>query len=64
MFLVAGEVIEEVTQTSWDKYVKDYIFKPLGMTESSTSVNELLLDGDVAMPHIYGEKIPVINWDN
>lgn len=64
MFLVAGEVMEKVTASTWDQYVKDYIFKPLGMTNSSTSVNELVMDGDVAMPHIYGDRIDIINWDN
>jgi CubicO group peptidase (beta-lactamase class C family) len=30
-FLTAGEVVTKVTQRSWESYIKDYIFAPLGM---------------------------------
>jgi CubicO group peptidase (beta-lactamase class C family) len=68
MFLTAGEVIEAVSGKSWDDFVKDRIFEPLGMTRSRTSVRELEGMENVATPHqrIDGEVVvvPHRNIDN
>lgn len=36
-YLVAGEIIPAVTDTSWDDYINYHYFKPLGMTQSTTT---------------------------
>ena len=36
-YLVAGEIIPAVTDTSWDDYVRYHYFQPLGMKQSSTT---------------------------
>lgn len=64
MYLVAGEVIEEVMEMTWDEYIDQYVFKPLGMDASTTSIDRLVDDMDLAQPHIDGKRIDVINWDN
>jgi CubicO group peptidase (beta-lactamase class C family) len=51
MFVVAGEVIEAVSGLSWDDFVQQRIFEPLGMVESTTSVRALDARENVASPH-------------
>ena len=51
MYLTAGQIIPAVTGKSWDDFVKDRFFKPLGMAASSTSVNDLKSSNNVSTPH-------------
>ncbi len=64
MFIAAGEVIEKVTGTTWDDFVKTHIFTPLGMDKTNTSITDLDFSGNVAWPHIDGKPIDFINYDN
>lgn len=57
MFLVAGELIPHVDGRSWDDYLKEVIFQPLGM--SRTYASEVAMGGEanvenMARPHIIG----------
>jgi CubicO group peptidase (beta-lactamase class C family) len=65
MFLAAGQIIPEVTGQSWDAFVAERIFAPLGMRESGTSTTELRGRSNVATPHVKldGEVRPVA-WRN
>jgi CubicO group peptidase (beta-lactamase class C family) len=65
MYLVAGQTIPALTKTSWDDFVQQRIFKPLGMTSSNTSTKALEGAGDVATPHqkIDG-KVDIVPWRN
>ncbi len=56
MFMVAGEVIEAVTGTSWDAFIEERFFGPLGMDRSVTSVDSLARRANVATPH--GDATP------
>jgi CubicO group peptidase (beta-lactamase class C family) len=68
MFLVAGEIIPNVTGSSWDAYIHEHFFDPLSMTRSNTSVSVLPRMDNVATPHslIDGKLIPIdyLNVDN
>lgn len=65
MFLVAGQIVPEVTGQTWDEAVKERIFKPLGMNESNTSVRDLEHRENVATPHeVVGGKLIPISYDN
>jgi CubicO group peptidase (beta-lactamase class C family) len=72
MFVVAGEVIEAVSGLSWDEFVRQEIFEPLGMAESTTSVQALDARTNVASPHARRffnrigspRAIPYFNADN
>ena len=68
MFLAAGEVVASITGKSWDDFVRERIFTPLGMQRTVTSTRPLTSLGDVAMPHerISGAVRPVawLNIDN
>jgi CubicO group peptidase (beta-lactamase class C family) len=49
MFITAGEALLKITGKSWDEFVKERIFTPLGMNETNTSVNTAA--SNVATPH-------------
>ncbi len=61
LYLVAGQVVATVTGRSWDTYIRERIFAPLGMTNSSTSVTALVHAANVATPHadVDGQVRPV-----
>jgi CubicO group peptidase (beta-lactamase class C family) len=69
MFLVAGEIIPVVTGLSWDDFIVEKIFKPLGMNNSNTSISKFNAQSNLALPHhvVPGEEtklLKYINWDN
>jgi len=51
MYSVAGSIINAVTDTSWSDYLKAHFFKPLNMSRSVTSINEMKNLGNYAFPH-------------
>lgn len=61
MFIVAGEVVPAVTGISFDRFIADRIFEPLGMRRTSTSVAALKGLANVATPHalLDGKVIPI-----
>jgi CubicO group peptidase (beta-lactamase class C family) len=65
MFLAAGEIIPKLIGESWDNFIRERFFIPLGMATTTTSVNDLRDFEDIAMPHIkvQGEVKP-ISWRN
>lgn len=65
MFLAAGEIVPAVTGKSWDDFVRDRLFTPLGMSATTTSVTVLDSLGDVATPHerFEGRERPIA-WRN
>ena len=61
MYAVAGLVIERVSGQSWEEFVGDRIFKPLGMTRSNFAVEQSQKSDDFATPHTEkNEQIEVI----
>ena len=51
LYLVAGQLIPAITGKSWDDFVKERIFIPLGMTSTNASTAALKAASDVAIPH-------------
>jgi CubicO group peptidase (beta-lactamase class C family) len=65
MFITAGEIIPSVTGSSWDAFIKERLFKPLGMTRTSTSVKALGGMEDIATPHeTIHDTMQAIRWPN
>lgn len=68
LYLAAGQIVEKISGMTWDEFLKQRIFEPLGMEHTNTSVSLLDLSGNTAIPHTdVDEKvipIPYLNWDN
>jgi CubicO group peptidase (beta-lactamase class C family) len=68
MFLAAGLIVEKVSGLTWDQFVQQRIFNPLGMNRAITSTNQLAGLKNVAIPHneVEGKNVPIeyLNWDN
>lgn len=67
MYSLAGQIIEYVDGRTWDTFLKEELFAPLGM-KATTSISQLKANDNQAYPHqeIDGKvvNIPRRNWDN
>jgi CubicO group peptidase (beta-lactamase class C family) len=65
LYMTAGQIIPAVTGTSWDEYVQQRIFAPLGMTHSNVSTTAYKPGGDYAYPHSRVDgKLQVIPFED
>ena len=68
LYMTAGQIIPAVTGTSWDDYVRQHIFEPLGMKHSTVSSKDFKPGDDYASPHsrVDGklQVIPLEDLDN
>jgi len=68
MYLAAGQVVAKTANTTWDDFIRQRIFQPLGMTASNTTVSALRGQDNVAAPHSEVSDtvraIPYRNIDN
>ena len=65
MFLAAGQVIPSITGKTWDEFIRDRIFTPLGMKSSTTSIKAFTTSANVATPHSkINDKIQAVSWRN
>ena len=67
MFVTAGYMVEQITGTSWERFVRNRIFMPLGMSNSNFSVNDSQKAPDFALPYMEKDdkviEIPFRNID-
>ncbi len=56
-FVIAGQVIPAVTGKSWDDFVRQRIFQPLGMTETQITSTGFKPGDNVATPHSKGWRL-------
>lgn len=65
MFLAAGEIVAVVTGKSWDEFVRERFFVPLGMKTTNTSIRAFKAGDNVATPHNEVDgKLRVIRYGN
>jgi CubicO group peptidase (beta-lactamase class C family) len=68
MFVTAGQVVAEVSGKSWDDYIREKFFVPLGMNHSNTSTTVFKPGDNWATPHskVDGKLQPIAleNLDN
>ncbi|MGH9941412.1 MAG: serine hydrolase [Pyrinomonadaceae bacterium] len=65
MYLAAGQLVAKVSGKSWDDFIRQRLFTPLGMTASGTSIRDLANSDNVASPHAEIEdKMTVVPWRN
>lgn len=57
MFMTAGILIERRSNQSWEAFIKDNIFQPLGMTHSNCSVNDLKRYEEPAIGYNQKDKV-------
>lgn len=63
MFLAAGQIIPSVTGKSWDDFLRERIFTPLGMNSTTTSISTFKDVKDLAAPHVkIGDKIKPVPY--
>jgi len=51
LYMAAGELIEEVSGRSWEQFIKDEIYRPLGMRNSTVSDTEFQANPNRGHPH-------------
>lgn len=68
LYLVAGQMIPILTGKSWEQFVQERIFDPLGMAHTNASTPALVAAADVATPHARADgrlvALPQTNHDN
>jgi CubicO group peptidase (beta-lactamase class C family) len=62
-FLTAGEIIPRVTGKSWEEYLKENIFAPLGMTNTLALTTDLPKSFNRTVPHtLIDERLSAIPY--
>lgn len=65
MFLAAGQIVPSVTGKTWDDFLRERIFLPLGMKATNTSIKALAASDNVASPHSkIDDKVQPVAWRN
>jgi CubicO group peptidase (beta-lactamase class C family) len=66
LYLIAGEVIEEVSGLSWEDFVGTRILARVGMTSSNVRHSDAARGGNVAAPHalVDGKVRPIAPFDS
>jgi hypothetical protein len=65
MYIVAGQIINAVSGRTWDEYVEERVFTPLGMDNSSTTYEDFINHPNAAKPHaLIDGKLIKINYRN
>ncbi len=68
LYMTAGQIIPAVTGTSWDDYIRQRIFAPLGMTHSTVTNKAFRPGDDYSSPHsrVDGklQPLPLEDLDN
>jgi CubicO group peptidase (beta-lactamase class C family) len=63
MFLAAGQIVPSITGKSWDDFLRERIFTPIGMNSSSTSISAFKDVKDLAAPHSkINDKIKAVSY--
>lgn len=52
MYMAAGEIIQLVSGKTWEEYVRERIFKPLGMELSNFTIEDMEKTPDYAKPYM------------
>ncbi len=64
MFITSGELIKSVTGKSWPEFLKENILDKIHMNESNTTNTGFENNPNAAWPHIEGQPMDFINYDN
>ncbi|MFC3032235.1 serine hydrolase domain-containing protein [Pseudoalteromonas fenneropenaei] len=56
MFSLVGDVIAKATGQSYETWVREAFFKPLGMKDGGVGFDNMQRDDNYALPHVKGQK--------
>ncbi len=63
-YFLLGFIVEKVSGQSYEKYLQETFFKPLGMNDSGVHNTELKLGNEaLGYSRIEGETVSALNWD-
>jgi CubicO group peptidase (beta-lactamase class C family) len=51
LYMAAGQLIEEVSGETWEQYIRNHVFAPLGMNHSTDTDADYMASPDHARPH-------------
>src|SRR3569833_312562 len=51
LYMAAGQLIEEVSGETWEQYVRNHVFRPLGMNYSTDTTSDYARNPNHARPH-------------
>lgn len=57
LYVVAGAVIEQVSGMPWERFIRERIFKPVGMAGSYPLLTQVPAGANIAAPHAKAEGI-------
>ena len=57
MYSAAGEVVAKANGTTWERYIEERIFNPLGMKSSNTSIKQMARVSDQATCYCLDDKV-------
>lgn len=64
-YLAAGQIIPRVAAKTWENFVGERFFKPLGMNDTVTTVQPLRYGENVATPHdLIDDTLTTVPWHN
>ncbi len=63
MFLTQGVIAEHITGKTWEENVADRVFKPLGMTRSNFTIEEMKKNEDVAFGYQLKDETTIKKMD-
>lgn len=64
MFIVAGEIVKEVSGMSWEDFISKRFFEPLEMTHSNATYEGFKAEQNIALPHVKGKMEAIRDYDN
>ena len=65
LYIVAGEIVPAVAGASWDDFVQQRIFAPLGMRETGTTTAFFTASANAAAPHAFEDgRLQVVPVDS
>jgi len=64
-YTIAGTIVEQVTQKSWDDNIKEAFFEPLRMQSSYTTIDEMLKSNNYAKGYaMFKDDIVTVPYEN
>ena len=63
MFMIAGEIIEEVTGQSWEHFIRQTFLVPLEMNDTRTSNDQFDGTENIAYPHFKDSVIGIYDFE-